>query len=242
MDSRENKPLTRLLSGDGTAELMRFKKIGTYEGWHSYQVTFAGISEDRWLQLQHEADPRDIPYLFELSDGTQVPFARISVIYDRESRQLRTKRRGFYSTSPPGQLHKFLRYFGMPSPEVSQERAPLSWRRPRRRRIMTLWVSDDETYKAMALMEAAPAYRRDLRWVLPLLRDGATHASAIVRTTALKGLGEIARVHGYSDAESFRLVSLGMNDVDEMVRRIATRSLNEIKRFASESRNELRGR
>jgi HEAT repeat protein len=77
---------------------------------------------------------------------------------------------------------------------------------------------------------------RQLPWANEILIFHALHRDRVVRRTAIRALGELARVRGYADHGRVERVLAGaMRDECKWVREAAERAADEIRRFAESS-------
>lgn len=214
--------------------LLRLTFVDKFDAWSNYRITFVGITPEEW-EAAWWKDPRDIPWTIEWDDGRPpTPYCSAQLSWHSGRDVLGIKSYGcFYLRSPPGLWPRVRRRLGFPLPEVPQERAPLGWRRLKKRSVLRRLDSDDDTEVEDALSDLAlDASAAQAPWAAALLVRHARGPGG-VRLAVLAGLGELARLHGYVDrATAIPLLTDALTDRRAGVRRAAADALDVIARFA----------
>lgn len=232
--SRKTRPLLRrLLSQDGTDVLLELHWAEWDEGWDRYHVDFVGLPLAELLRIENECDPRDVLYVYEKTDGTRIPYASVSANYHEDQCLLLAKGEGYYPTERHPFLNRLRVLLGLKPHRVEQDRAPISWRRVRKSKVLAEVRSGNPAAILMALSEAYRHSRaNDVAWIVPLLLDSAQSDEPLIRESAISGLGELARLHGFSSATVEDTVRRATEDCNPAVRRAAHAALDVMCRFA----------
>jgi hypothetical protein len=215
--------------------LVRLSFTGFSDFWECYVVGYLAITAAD-MEAAELRDPRDVPWEFvDCETGQRVPFCAFSLSWKPTERGVSLKYYGSYPTTRSDRWTRLKALMGSPPPRVPQERAPLGWHKLRKRRILRqLRHSDLEDVLGALDCVRYYASQSQAPWASDLFRSYAIHESDYAREIAIRGFGELARVHGYVDVDRVPAILVqSSTDPSAAVRQAAERTLSEIRRFTN---------
>ena len=232
--AKKNPPdsarLAKLLDGD--RELVRFTFVEIHDcRFLSHRFEFVGIDERQFAALVNEIDRRDVTLDYEMADGSRRPFASIWVTYRPDIGRLFVRAIGINSPTPP-KRSVLTRWLHKDEKPVHPERAPFHWHFVSRRSLQRrLKMDDSESLVTVSQLDHVGP--KDAEWALQQLQRFCKHSDLYVRQSAIEGIAELTRRYGVtSDEVEALLGQIKSESQDAYERRIAEKSLNDIRRFS----------
>jgi hypothetical protein len=214
---------------------MRLSFTGYSDLWECYVVGFLAITPAE-VEAAELCDPRDVPWeLVDCETGQRIPFCAFSLSWKLAEARVSLKYYGTYPTMKSDRWSRLKASMGSPPPRVTQERAPFSWRKLRKRQILRL-LRHSDLEEVLSALDAVRhhASKSQAPWASDLFRLYAIHESDYARAIAMRGFGELARVHGYVDLDRVPAILVQCaTDPSAAVRQAAERAMSEIRRFTN---------
>jgi hypothetical protein len=215
--------------------LVRLSFTGYSDLWACYVVGFLAITPAE-VEATEFCDPRDVPWEFvDCETGQRVPFCAFSLSWKPAENRVSLKYYGTYPTVRSDRWSRLKALMGSPPPRVPQARAPLGWHKLRKRRVLQLLRRSD-LEDVLGALDSVRHYASESQaaWASDLFRSYALHESDHARAIAMRGFGELARVHGYVDLDRVPAILVqSSTDPSAEVRQAAERALSEIRRFTN---------